>query len=220
MSDKVTKILLAGEGGQGVQSVAQILAQAANNEGRQSIYLPNFGTEQRGGVSLAYVQIGGKNPIGAPKFFNADIVVALSNRAIERIFNNIGPSTAFVYDNSLISVSEEDKKRAGSKLTEISPEGLNLESKTREVMKRLPDAKITLGVPATEVAKTDYHPRVFNVIVLGLVVGATRVLTPDAIKQALDKTFGKKFENHPELRSLNFNALEQGMDYARVICEE
>lgn len=220
MSERVKKILLAGEGGQGVQSVAQILALAANNEGRQSIYLPNFGTEQRGGVSLAYVQVGGQKAIGAPKFFDANIVVALSSRSIERIFSNIGVGTSFVYDNSLIAISEQDRLAAGSRLIEINPEGLDLNSKDREVMRRLPDAKISLGVPATEVAKTDFHPRVFNVIVLGLVIGATRVVDPSAVKQALDKTFGKKFENHPELRALNFNALEQGMEYARVICEE
>lgn len=64
---KTVKIVLAGEGGQGVQSVAQILTDAAALEGKEILYIPNFGVEQRGGVSIAYVQIGDER-IGAPKF--------------------------------------------------------------------------------------------------------------------------------------------------------
>ena len=60
------KIALAGEGGQGVQVIANILAEAANAEGKEAIYIPNFGVEQRG-VSIAYVQIDDKR-IGSPKF--------------------------------------------------------------------------------------------------------------------------------------------------------
>ena len=48
---KVVKIALAGEGGQGVQSIAEILAEAANEQGKQALYIPNFGVEQR---RLAY----------------------------------------------------------------------------------------------------------------------------------------------------------------------
>ena len=40
---KATKIILAGEGGQGVQSVAEIIAESANEEGREALYIPNFG---------------------------------------------------------------------------------------------------------------------------------------------------------------------------------
>jgi len=62
---EIVKIALAGEGGQGVQSVAQILTEAAALEGKEILYIPNFGVEQRGGVSIAFVQIGDQK-IGAP----------------------------------------------------------------------------------------------------------------------------------------------------------
>ena len=52
-----TKIVLAGEGGQGVQSVAKILVEAGYEAGKQILYIPNFGVEQRGGVSIAFCQI-------------------------------------------------------------------------------------------------------------------------------------------------------------------
>ena len=58
-------------------------AQPAQGFYQESLYIPNFGVEQRGGVSVAYVQIG-NDAIGAPKFEIGDIVVALSERAIYR----------------------------------------------------------------------------------------------------------------------------------------
>ena len=74
----MAKITLAGEGGQGVQAIAQIMVNAAFNEGKNACYLPNFGLEQRGGVSLSFVQIS-DSEIGAPKFKISDIVIALSH---------------------------------------------------------------------------------------------------------------------------------------------
>jgi len=37
-----TKIVLAGEGGQGVQSIAKILVEAGYEAGKQVLYIPNF----------------------------------------------------------------------------------------------------------------------------------------------------------------------------------
>ena len=71
----LVRVALAGEGGQGVQSVAEILAEAAYNENKQAIYIPNFGLEQRGGVSIAFIQVSDER-IGAPKFNKADVVIA------------------------------------------------------------------------------------------------------------------------------------------------
>lgn len=77
------KIAAAGEGGQGVQALAETLALAAYRAGLKSLYIPNFGIEQRGGVSLAFVQISPES-IGSPKFLQADLVAALSPRALRR----------------------------------------------------------------------------------------------------------------------------------------
>ena len=77
------RIALAGEGGQGVQSIAEIMAEAAYENNQQALYIPNFGLEQRGGVSIAFIQFS-EARIGAPKFQKADVVVALSARAVAR----------------------------------------------------------------------------------------------------------------------------------------
>ncbi|HPU36207.1 MAG TPA: 2-oxoacid:acceptor oxidoreductase family protein [Bacillota bacterium] len=178
---ELTRIVLAGEGGQGVQTVAEILAEAANEEGKQALYIPNFGVEQRGGVSVAYVQISDRQ-IGAPKFQIGDIVVALSDRAVHRTKKYVGPQTTFVYDSIIQGLEGDLPQNAGE----------------------------VLPLPAIEVAKKEFHPRVFNIIILGAVVGISGVISLDQAKAAVEKRLGYKFAKQPELRELNFRALERG----------
>ncbi|MCR4400189.1 MAG: 2-oxoacid:acceptor oxidoreductase family protein [Syntrophomonadaceae bacterium] len=182
---KLTRVALAGEGGQGVQVVAEIIAEAAYDEGKQAIYIPNFGLEQRGGVSVAFIQVSDTR-IGAPKFHTGDVVVALSSRAVRRTHQYSGPQTLYVYDSSF----------------ELSPQDYP------------PQAKQVLGIPALERSKA-IHPRVFNIIVMGLVVGLTGIVSYDALKQALDKKLGYKFEKNPALRDMNYQALDAGIEMAR-----
>lgn len=180
---KAVKIALAGEGGQGVQSVAEIIAEAANEEGREALYIPNFGVEQRGGVSVAYLQIGNE-PIGSPKFQTADIVVALSERAVSRTHKYVGPNTVFVYDTAIEGVDDLLPKNAAR----------------------------VLAIPAIEISKNELHPRVFNIIIMGAVLRATGVVTLEEAKKAIEQKLGYKFEQNPKLRELNYKALERGME--------
>lgn len=182
---KAVKICLAGEGGQGVQSVAEILAAAANAEGREALYIPNFGVEQRGGVSIAYLQIDDE-PIGAPKFDKADILVPLSERAVQRCQQYVGPDTVYVYEASIEGVEEY-----------LPKEG---------------EAKKVLPIPALEISKNELHPRVFNILIMGAVIAATGVIPADAAKAAIEKKLGYKFEQNPKLRELNFGAIDRGME--------
>lgn len=183
---KGAKMALAGEGGQGVQSVANILVEAAYDEGKEALYIPNFGVEQRGGVSIAYVQIS-EESIGSPKFKYADVVIALSDRAVVRTQKYVNENTLFVYDAGINGVEEYLPK----------------------------NAKKVLAIPAMDVARKDFHPRVFNVIILGAVIGVTGVVSEEQAKEAIEKRLGYKFEENPKLRELNFKALERGIELVK-----
>lgn len=183
MMAKAVKIVLAGEGGQGVQSVAGIIAEAANVEGKEALYIPNFGVEQRGGVSVAYLQISNEK-IGSPKFQKGDIVVVLSDRAIFRTQVYVDENTTYVYDSSIKGVEDELPKNAGR----------------------------ILPIPALEVAKEELHPRVFNIIIMGAIIRATGVVSLEQARSAIEKNFGYKFEQNPKLREINYKALERGME--------
>lgn len=177
----LSKIILAGEGGQGVQTIAQILADAAVAENKEVCYIPNFGVEQRGGVSIAFVQVGDE-PVSFPKFIKGDIVIALSGRAVERTEQYIGKSTVFVYDSTSNCHSPEVQ------------------------------AKAIKGIPALDVANSELTPRVFNMIILGAVLGATGVVKIESVEGVIDQKLGKKFEKDPQLRELNIKALRRGME--------
>lgn len=180
------KIALAGEGGQGVQAAAEIITEASYRAGFQALYIPNFGVEQRGGVSVAFVQIS-RAPVSAPKFTTGDIVVALSARAVERVRQYVGDKTLLVYEAGL-----EDDVR----------------SFYGEKQRRL-------AIPALLIAQEEMHPRVFNVIILGVLVGITGFLKIEDVQQALERQLGHKFAQDPSLRELNYRALARGYDLGR-----
>jgi 2-oxoglutarate ferredoxin oxidoreductase subunit gamma len=177
------KIALAGEGGQGVQSVAEIITEAAYQAGFQALYIPNFGVEQRGGVSVAFVQVS-REPVSAPKFTTGDIVVALSHRAVERVRQYVGEKTLLVYEAGL----EDDVRQVYG------------------------ERQRRLAVPALAIAQEEMHPRVFNVIILGVLVGVTGFLERRDVEQALERQFGHKFAQDPDLRELNYRALDRGYE--------
>lgn len=77
------KILLAGDGGQGIQTIANLIVNSVFETGFYVSEIPNYGLEQRGGVSLSYLQIQ-DSEIVYPKFSMADIILLLSDQAKER----------------------------------------------------------------------------------------------------------------------------------------
>jgi len=183
---RYVKLALAGEGGQGVQSVANIITDAAYMEGYEALYIPNFGVEQRGGVSIAFVQIS-DGPIGSPKFKIADIVIALSDRAVRRTKMYCGPKTLFVYDANIKDI-ENDLPDNGARI---------------------------LAIPAIKVAKEELHPRVFNIVIMGAVIGVTEIVTVEQARKAIEAKLGYKFEQDPKLRELNFKALDRGIELVK-----
>ena len=229
---KVIKIALAGEGGQGVQSIAEILAEAANEGGKNALYIPNFGVEQRGGVSIAFVQIS-DGEIGAPKVQKADILIPLSPRAVDRTQMHAGPDTIYIYDNSLITEAEVGDNIVGMQYFDVTPmcptdsstqqDLLPGETRTCSFTKpspgidpaKLPKVKKLVAIPANDIAKSELHPRVFNIIILGAVIAATEVLPLDAIKKALDVKLADKFANNEALRTMNFKALDRGYELVK-----
>ncbi|MEK7508848.1 MAG: 2-oxoacid:acceptor oxidoreductase family protein [Patescibacteria group bacterium] len=80
----VYKILIAGEGGQGVQSLAYILTQALFKAGLEVSFVPNYGLEQRGGMSLAYIQVSNKK-IVYPRFNRPDLLILMAESARPRV---------------------------------------------------------------------------------------------------------------------------------------
>jgi len=122
MSSKCEKcILFAGEGGQGVQKIAQALNLAASKS-YQSTYLNSFGVEQRGSPSLAFIKISDK-VINYPRFDHADICLIMNSRSIPVIEKYVSANTEIVFDSSTISITELTKishKKYGVPATKLA----------------------------------------------------------------------------------------------------
>jgi len=155
------KILFAGEGGQGVQVIAEILAQAAIEQGKRATYIPNFGVEQRGGVSLAYVIIN-QQPIVYPKFEKADILAVLSERSWDRAEQYLNPKTIVIR-----------------------------------------------GPAMREGLQSSLPPKVGNLVVLGKVNQVGKIVDHQFLFEAMEDRFAKQFQDHPDLRTLDRQALEE-----------
>ncbi|MBI4426888.1 MAG: 2-oxoacid:acceptor oxidoreductase family protein [Candidatus Magasanikbacteria bacterium] len=95
------KILLSGDGGQGIQLMSDLVCRAAIQRGFFVSHIPNYGLEQRGGVSLAFIQIS-DSEIAYPKFSKPDITLILSHQAEER-------TAKFSITNSQFSVKDYEE---------------------------------------------------------------------------------------------------------------
>ncbi|MBI5023153.1 MAG: 2-oxoacid:acceptor oxidoreductase family protein [Candidatus Magasanikbacteria bacterium] len=84
LKNEILKILLAGDGGQGIQLLSDIICRSAIDQGLQAASIPNYGLEQRGGVSLSFVQVGIKEII-YPKFTKPNILLIMSEQARARV---------------------------------------------------------------------------------------------------------------------------------------
>jgi 2-oxoglutarate ferredoxin oxidoreductase subunit gamma len=183
---ELKRILISGEGGQGIQALSKILATAAYMSGKKSLYVPNYGVEQRGGASLGFVQISNEE-IGFPKFQNADILVILAERAIPRVKEYITKDTLIIHDEILVSeVSLEDIK----------------------------NQKITIS--ALKIAEDKLTGKVMNMIVLGFLADMIGDISTEFLQEAVNEALAGKYKERPELKHFNERAIEIGIAHAGV----
>jgi 2-oxoglutarate ferredoxin oxidoreductase subunit gamma len=174
------KIIISGEGGQGVQSIAKIIAYTAFLAGKKAVYVPYFSTEKRGGVTEAWAQVGDDAP-SYPKFAKADLWVALSQRAVPRIFDYLKDGTKVIVNASLV--------KDVSSLARWNPKEIDAGRIAKEELKK---------------------QRVFNIIMMGAMVKAVPGLDKDKFLQGIEKQFKSKYEKDPALKELNEKAFGIG----------
>jgi 2-oxoglutarate ferredoxin oxidoreductase subunit gamma len=176
------KIVICGEGGQGVLSIAKTMAYAAWLQGKKAVYVPYFSTEKRGGTSVAFAQIGDED-IPFPKFEKADLWVAMSQRAIERIYDVLKDDSKIIVNSTLVHDL--------SRIEKWQP----------------------FSVDAGNIAKVQLKkPRTFNMVLMGAMVALTPGLDKESFGKALEKTFKDKYVTDPGLKALNEKAFGIGFD--------
>ncbi len=173
--------IFSGFGGQGVLSMAKILAYAGMIENKEVCWMPSYGPEMRGGTANATVIVS-DNPISSPVIATYDTVVALNQPSVEKFEARVKPGGHFFYDSTNI-----------------------LNPPTRK------DIHIH-AIPASEECVKLKNMKVMNILMLGAMVGATKVVDLETIIEALKKVLPERA--HKTI-PLNRQALEIGMSYIK-----
>lgn len=132
-------LLITGEGGQGIQTIAKAILDNAESSKNFISYIPYFGVEQRGTPSTAYIIIS-EDPIRYPRFNVADICVILQQRALPSVVKYINPNTTVLFDSSTVDARKIPKMCARK-----------------------------IAIPATKYASQKFSPRSFNIIIYGAI---------------------------------------------------
>jgi 2-oxoglutarate ferredoxin oxidoreductase subunit gamma len=149
-------IRIAGFGGQGVILAGLLLGRAAViYDKKKAVQTQSYGAEARGGAARSEVVIADE-PIDYPRVISADILIAMSQEAVNRYFENLKPGATVIVDADLVS----------------------------KVPVRQ-DIKI-YKVPATNIATKEFGNQIVaNMIMLGALVGLTNVVSQTAIRAAV-----------------------------------
>ncbi len=117
------QIRFSGSGGQGVITVAIILAEAAVNEGKEATQSQSYGPEARGGASKAEVIISDEF-IYHPKVQRPDIVLAMTQKAADKYYSDLQEDGLLVIDQDLVPNPPPFKKVVSIPITKLAVEKL------------------------------------------------------------------------------------------------
>lgn len=181
-------ILLVGVGGQGVLTIAEMLAEAAAAHGLPVSYYPSKGMAQRGGFVKAQVRLG-REPTGPniPER-GADLVIALERSEALRAVRYAKPGGEFLLYDDVWAPTAVMLGKAAYPTSEQVQEAVR-ETGARLLCASPQDLPLYQGQPVND-----------NVFVLGLAMGHTalrQVLDPEAIAGLLRSRWPKAADrNH------------------------
>ena len=162
------EIICSGIGGQGVLVAGMVLADIAMEDGKNVSWYPSYGFEMRGGAANCEVKIGDED-LQSPYCYEPDILLTMSESAIDTFEERLKPGGILLVNSSLVS---EDRTYRD-------------------------DIKV-IRVPATELANELENPRGTNIIMLGALAGASDLYDVDHVRAGMEHYFGKKGKNNPK----------------------
>ena len=98
------KVIIAGFGGQGVMLMGQILSYAATDEGLNTIWIPSYGPETRGGTANCSVTISSAM-INSPVVPVPDSIVAMNKPSLDKFEPKLKTGGIALINSDLIKES-------------------------------------------------------------------------------------------------------------------
>ncbi len=175
---KRVNIRLSGLGGQGVVTSAHVLATAASKDGKQAISNPFFGAEKRMAPAESYVRIAEERIYDRGELVYPDVIMVYHPQVITYGKCYTMPFYSGIKKGGLLIINSD------SPLPLLKDDVQFLEENGIPIF-YVPATTVAIDIAGTELAT--------NMCMLGAVMGATKIVTMDAMDAAIQDRFGKKY---------------------------
>lgn len=102
-------VLIVGFGGQGVQLMGKLLAEAAIFDGKNTTYVPSYSAEMRGGSSNCTVIISSGDMLESPVVSHPEVLIALDRKSLVEFERELADDGLLIANSSLIeTVNRQD----------------------------------------------------------------------------------------------------------------
>jgi len=153
-----TEIRIAGLGGQGVVLAGQILGRAAVYDGLQAVQTQSYGAEARGSAAKSEVIIADQK-IGFPMVRKSDVLVAMSQTALDKHLKDLKEDGILIFDDDMIKQPLAVKARV---------------------------FKVPANKTAETELKSKMYA---NMVMLGAVTKITNIVTQNSVEKAIRDSF-------------------------------
>ena len=159
-------VAMTGIGGQGIQLIAKVLAEAGIREGRQVMMFGMFGGMIRGGSSESTVVLADEEIVSPPIVPEVWAVLAMHPDGVAKLTPKVRPGGLLVRNATMVS----------------TPSGW--------------PAMRDVAIPATDLAKSMGQPLGAGMIALGALVAATGIVGPPSLVDALTSVLPPHRQKH------------------------
>ena len=176
-----TNLCVAGFGGQGVMTLGKFLASATCDSTDKNVTFFPSYGAEQRGGTAHCFVVISDDMIGAPLGDVMDDLIVMNGPSLHKFLDTLKPGGTLFINSSIVS---DDIAREDIKVVKA---------------------------PVTEMALEMGNAKVLNVIMLGVYIGYTEVVSPEVVWGTIEHKLGKK----PKLLPLNKEAFEKGLEIGR-----
>lgn len=176
-----TNLCVAGFGGQGVMTLGKFLATATCDSTDKNVTFFPSYGAEQRGGTANCFVVISDESVGAPLGDVMDDLIVMNGPSLNRFIKTLKPGGTLFINSSIVS---EETGRTDIKVVKA---------------------------PVTEMALEMGNSKVLNIIMLGVYIGFTGVVSPEVVWDTIEHKLGKK----PKLLPLNKEAFEKGLKLGR-----
>ncbi|MFZ5862206.1 MAG: 2-oxoacid:acceptor oxidoreductase family protein [Nitrospirota bacterium] len=174
---KRLNIRISGLGGQGAVTSAHLLAMAANKDGKFAISNPFFGAEKRMAPAESYARIGSEKIYDRGEIVYPEAIMIYHPQVITMGKSYTMPFYSGIRRDGLVIINSSSPLLPEDDVKSLDNLGVSVFY--------IDATNLALEVAGTELST--------NMAMIGALAGITKVVTMEAMDQALQDRFGKKY---------------------------